>query len=126
MLLDDVEVNLEGETGQQESSGNIAYHERLETYIVPVVFGIIFLLGVVGNGFLMFILCRLKSMRSAPNTLIFNLALGDILVLVFSVPFTSTIYTFDSWPYGEFVCKASEFAKASHTSIAQEIYLRNY
>lgn len=118
MLPDDVtkEIDpIEGET-VQERNGYIAYNERLETYIVPIVFGIIFLVGVVGNGSLMFILCRHKSMRSAPNTLIFNLALGDILVLVCSVPFTSTIYTFESWPYGEFVCKASEFAKASITS----------
>ena len=106
------ETHLQGEP-TKERSGYIDYNERLETYIVLVVFGIIFLVGVIGNGSLMFILCRHKSMRSAPNTLIFNLALGDILVLACSVPFTSTIYTFDSWPYGDFVCKASEFAKAS-------------
>ncbi|XP_046461803.1 neuropeptide CCHamide-1 receptor-like [Daphnia pulex] len=120
MLPDDVtnEIDpIEGET-VQERSGYIAYNERLETYIVPVVFGIIFLVGVVGNGSLMFILCRHKSMRSAPNTLIFNLALGDILVLVCSVPFTSTIYTFESWPYGEFVCKASEFAKDTSVGVS--------
>ena len=50
-------------------------------------------------------------MRSVPNTFVFNLALGDLLVLLCTVPFTSTVYTFDSWPFGEFVCKASEFAK---------------
>lgn len=95
----------------ENTDGYINYSERPETYIVPVVFGIIFLVGVIGNGCLIYILCRHKTMRSVPNTFIFNLALGDLLVLVFSVPFTSTIYTIDSWPYGEFVCKASEFAK---------------
>ncbi|KZS13423.1 putative Gastrin-releasing peptide receptor [Daphnia magna] len=100
---------------EELSDGYVAYSERLETYIVPVVFGIIFLVGVIGNGSLIYVLCRHKSMRSVPNTFIFNLAVGDLLILICTVPFTSTIYTFDSWPYGEFVCKASEFAKTQNT-----------
>ena len=90
----------------------VAYDQRPETYIVPLVFGIIFLAGLIGNGCLICIFCREPSVRSSvPNTFILNLALGDLLVLFCSVPFTSTIYTFESWPYGEFVCKASEYAK---------------
>ncbi len=99
------------ELDEQQPDGYIPYDQRLEPYIVPVLFGLIFLLGVIGNGCLISILCCQKSMRNLPNMFIFNLALGDLLVLLFTVPFTSTIYTFDSWPYGEFVCKASEFAK---------------
>ena len=71
------------------------YNEQPETYIVPVIFGIIFLVGVIGNGCLIYILLRHKSMRSIPNTFIFNLALGDLFILLFTVPFTSTIYTFE-------------------------------
>ncbi|XP_057366067.1 neuropeptide CCHamide-1 receptor-like isoform X2 [Daphnia carinata] len=100
------------------SDGYVAYSERLETYIVPVVFGIIFLVGVIGNGSLIYVLCRHKSMRSVPNTFIFNLAVGDLLILICTVPFTSTIYTLDSWPYGEFVCKASEFAKDTSVGVS--------
>lgn len=103
---------------EELSDGYVAYSERLETYIVPVVFGIIFLVGVIGNGSLIYVLCRHKSMRSVPNTFIFNLAVGDLLILICTVPFTSTIYTFDSWPYGEFVCKASEFAKDTSVGVS--------
>jgi hypothetical protein len=73
----------------------LPYNVRPETYIVPVVFSLIFLVGVVGNGGLIYILLRHKSMRSIPNTFIFNLAVGDLLILLFTVPFTSTIYTLD-------------------------------
>ena len=90
-------------------------HQRfkVEQYIVSVVFGLIFLLDVIGNGSLMFIICRYKSIRNLPNIFVFNLALGDLFILLFAVPFTSTIYTFDKWPFSEFVCKASEFAKVN-------------
>lgn len=40
-----------------------------------------------------------------------SLAVGDILVIFFCVPFTSTVYTVESWPYGVVVCKFSEFIK---------------
>ncbi|CAG7828242.1 unnamed protein product, partial [Allacma fusca] len=40
-----------------------------------------------------------------------SLAVGDILVILFCVPFTSTVYTVESWPYGLLVCKFSEFIK---------------
>lgn len=100
---------------EENEEGYIEYKDRPETYIVPIVFAIIFLVGVIGNGSLIYVLCRHKSMRSVPNTFIFNLALGDLLILIFTVPFTSTVYTLDSWPFGEFACKASEFAKVKKT-----------
>lgn len=42
---------------------------------------------------------------------ILSLALGDLLVLLISVPFTSVVYTVESWPWGELVCKISETAQ---------------
>lgn len=90
---------------------SIPYSERPETYIVPVVFAAIFLVGVLGNGTLVLIFARHRTMRNVPNTYILSLALGDLLVIVSCVPFTSTVYTVESWPYGEFVCKLSESAK---------------
>lgn len=87
------------------------YSERPETYVVPVVFAVIFFVGVVGNGTLVLIFARHRNMRNVPNTYIFSLALGDLLVILSCVPFTSTVYTFESWPYGELICKLSETTK---------------
>ncbi|KAG8327029.1 Neuropeptide CCHamide-1 receptor [Homalodisca vitripennis] len=87
------------------------YPDRPETYYVPVLFSLIFLVGVVGNGTLVVIFIRHRTMRNVPNTYILSLALGDLLVIVSCVPFTSTIYTVPNWPFGEFVCKLSETTK---------------
>lgn len=46
----------------------IAYHLRPETYIVPFIFCIIFIVGVVGNGTLIIIFLRHRAMRNIPNT----------------------------------------------------------
>jgi 7 transmembrane receptor (rhodopsin family). len=71
----------------------IEYSERPETYIVPILFALIFVVGVLGNGTLVLIFIRHRNMRNVPNTYIFSLALGDLLVIVTCVPFISTLYT---------------------------------
>jgi len=99
------------DTGHNASSGYQPFYERPETYIVPILFAIIFIVGVLGNGTLVLIFGRHRRMRNVPNTYIFSLALGDLLLILTCVPFTSTVYTIESWPYGEFICKLSEFVK---------------
>ncbi|RZB45755.1 7tm 1 domain containing protein, partial [Asbolus verrucosus] len=42
---------------------------------------------------------------------IFSLALADLLVILTCVPFTSIVYTVESWPWGAVMCKVSEAAK---------------
>ncbi|XP_023716015.1 neuropeptide CCHamide-1 receptor isoform X2 [Cryptotermes secundus] len=102
--LDEVEL-------PENEVGYIPYNKRPETYIVPILFVLIFVVGVLGNGTLVLIFLRHRNMRNTPNTYIFSLALGDLLVIVICVPFISTLYTLESWPYGELICKVSEFAK---------------
>ncbi|XP_054268384.1 neuropeptide CCHamide-2 receptor-like [Macrosteles quadrilineatus] len=107
---EDVE-NVEVFANFTEEDGYIPYSQRPETYIVPVVFAAIFIVGVLGNGTLVFIFARHKRMRNIPNTYIMSLALGDLLVIVSCVPFTSILYTLESWPWGALICKLSEATK---------------
>uniref|UniRef100_A0A182KEI2 G-protein coupled receptors family 1 profile domain-containing protein n=1 Tax=Anopheles christyi TaxID=43041 RepID=A0A182KEI2_9DIPT len=46
----------------------VPYEQRPETYIVPVVFALIFIVGIVGNGTLVVIFLRHRAMRNIPNT----------------------------------------------------------
>ncbi|XP_075168246.1 CCHamide-1 receptor [Haematobia irritans] len=89
----------------------VPYVMRPETYIVPVLFAFIFIVGVLGNGTLIIVFLTVRQMRNVPNTYIFSLALADLLVIVTSVPLTSTVYTVDSWPWGSVLCTLSEFFK---------------
>ena len=83
--------------------------ERPEAIAVPIVFAIIFLVGVIGNSTLIFTVLRNKSMRNTPNIFVVSLSIGDLLLLLFSVPFSSTFYTITSWPYGAFMCSFNEY-----------------
>jgi gastrin-releasing peptide receptor len=87
----------------------IEAEERPEAIIVPVIFAIIFLVGVIGNTALIFTVLRNKSMRNTPNIFVVSLSIGDLLLLLCSVPFASTFYSVTSWPFGEGLCKFNEF-----------------
>lgn len=90
----------------QDSDGLFA--KSTEAYVVPIVFSVIFVVGIIGNGTTIFIVLRNKTMRNVPNIFIVSLATGDLLLLLVSVPFTATIYTFKEWPYGSVMCKLNE------------------
>lgn len=46
-----------------------------------------------------------QQMRSTTNLLIINLAVSDIMFVIFCVPFTATDYVLPTWPFGDLWCK---------------------
>lgn len=80
-----------------------------EVVIVPVLFGLIFLLGMVGNTLVLVVLGRFRPggrpSRSATNIFILNLSIADFSFLLFCVPFQATIYSLPEWIFGAFFCK---------------------
>ncbi|NXJ88023.1 GALR2 protein, partial [Corythaixoides concolor] len=78
--------------------------------IVPVIFSLIFLLGIVGNGLVLAVLLQNGQIKyNTTNLFILNLALADLCFIVCCVPFQATIYTLDGWLFGAFACKAVHF-----------------
>lgn len=59
---------------------------------------LIFLLGVAGNALVCYVVIRNKNMQTVTNIFIMNLALSDILLCMFSVPFTPLyLLAFRNW-----------------------------
>ncbi|KAL5288617.1 hypothetical protein ACFFRR_009073 [Megaselia abdita] len=110
-VLDLLNLTLKNDTVNKTDDDYIPYGQRPETYIVPVVFLIIFVVGVIGNGTLVIIFFRHRSMRNIPNTYILSLAMADLLVIIVCVPLASILYTVEAWPWGSTMCRVTEFAK---------------
>ncbi|XP_071758542.1 C-X-C chemokine receptor type 5 [Centroberyx gerrardi] len=78
----------------------------LETFNVvfkPLVYSLVFLLGLVGNGLMLTVLLTRRGPLRITEIYLLHLALADLL-LVFTFPFTvAEILT--GWVFGEFLCK---------------------
>ncbi|XP_050391389.1 neuropeptide CCHamide-1 receptor [Patella vulgata] len=88
-----------------------------EAVLVPLVFSVIFFFGIVGNIFLICSFVKHKKLTAAHNIFVINLAVGDLMMLMVSLPFNSTWYTIPYWPYGEVICKMSFFVETLATAV---------
>nr|KAF6480552.1 KISS1 receptor [Molossus molossus] len=77
----------------------------VDTWLVPLFFGVLMLLGLTGNSLVIFVICRHKQMRTVTNFYIANLAATDMTFLLCCVPFTALLYPLPAWVLGDFMCK---------------------
>jgi len=74
--------------------------------VVPIVFGLVTVLGLVGNLLVIAVAIHHKT-RNTTSVLIVGLAIADLVFIVVCVPFTATIYVLPVWPFGIPFCKVS-------------------
>ena len=62
------------------------------------IYILIFVVGILGNALVCYVVIRNKNMQTVTNLFITNLALSDILLCTFAVPFTPLyLLTFGKW-----------------------------
>lgn len=63
-------------------------HSSTISIIFCVVYMMVFVVGLIGNLFVISVVFRVPRMRTVTNLFIANLAIADVLVIVFCVPAT--------------------------------------
>ncbi|XP_061876838.1 delta-type opioid receptor-like [Entelurus aequoreus] len=93
------------------SGCNVTHEEGWEqeslSPIIPIItalYSLVFVVGLLGNCLVMYVIVRYTKMKTATNIYIFNLALADALVTT-TMPFQSIDYLLNTWPFGQAVCK---------------------
>ncbi|XP_072326294.1 C-X-C chemokine receptor type 3-like [Scyliorhinus torazame] len=76
---------------------------QFNSLFIPIIYSIVFLLGVFGNGMLIFIIARHKQGKTLTDTFILHLAIADLL-LVFTLPFWM-VEAVSGWVFGNAMCK---------------------
>ncbi|XP_029955502.1 delta-type opioid receptor [Salarias fasciatus] len=111
-LLDDCPLNSSAWASGYPDSLNVSHdddgwEQEGMSPIIPIitaVYSVVFVVGLLGNCLVMYVIIRYTKMKTATNIYIFNLALADALVTT-TMPFQSTDYLLNTWPFGEVVCK---------------------
>lgn len=83
--------------------------EKVISIIVPILFGIIVVVGLFGNALVVIVIACNPQMRNTTNLLIINLAIADLLFIVLCVPFTAWDYAFPYWPFGDIWCRCVQY-----------------
>ncbi|XP_053112756.1 pyroglutamylated RF-amide peptide receptor [Hemicordylus capensis] len=80
---------------------------------------LIFALALFGNSLVLYVVTCRKAMRTVTNLFICSLALSDLLIAFFCVPFTMLQNISSNWLGGAFACKMVPFVQS--TAIVTEI-----
>lgn len=102
-----------------ESSFNRSYCEqdRSDTTLfqttVYMLYISIFVIALLGNGVVCYIVYASPRMKTVTNYFIVNLAVGDILMSLFCVPFSFfSILLLQYWPFGSVLCHLVNYSQA--------------
>ncbi|XP_016335923.1 C-C chemokine receptor type 2-like [Sinocyclocheilus anshuiensis] len=69
---------------------------------LPTLYSIVFILGFIGNGLVVWVLIRYRQKSNMTDVCLFNLALSDLLFLA-SLPFWAHS-AMNEWIFGKFMC----------------------
>lgn len=81
--------------------------------VVYLMYTAVFVVSLVGNGLVCYVVMFSAQMHSVTNLFIMNMAVGDLLMTLFCVPFSfvSTLML-QYWPFGSDLCHTVSFAQA--------------
>ncbi|XP_069705167.1 neuropeptide SIFamide receptor-like [Periplaneta americana] len=91
-------------------------HSLSVTISFCIAYAVVFVVGVVGNCFVVGVVYRSPRMRSPTNLFIANLACADLLVNVLCLPFTLVGNIMSAWIMGWVICKTVPYLQGVSVS----------
>jgi len=88
---------------------------------IQVFYALVFLVGVVGNTLVIYVVVRFSKMHTVTNTYILHLAMADECFLV-GIPFLIVTMFMREWPFGTTMCKIY-FTTTSINQITSSLFL---
>ncbi|XP_028175782.1 RYamide receptor-like [Ostrinia furnacalis] len=76
------------------------------------MYSAVFIVALLGNGLVCFVVHTTPRMKTVTNFFIVNLAVGDIFMTLFCVPFSFVpMLVLRYWPFGEVMCKIVNYSQ---------------
>ena len=91
---------------------------EFEEKILIIIFLTVIIFGFFGNGLVIWTVLFNKNMKTSNNLFILNLAISDLTLCVFSIPFNVYKTLRHTWIFGSFLCKFAPFFQASNVYVS--------
>ncbi|KAK0139769.1 Cholecystokinin receptor [Merluccius polli] len=94
-----------------------ARHKEMDSFRI-LLYALIFLLSAVGNLLIIVVLALNKRMRTVTNCFLLSLALSDLMMAVFCMPFTLIPNVLEDFIFGAAMCKIVAYFMGISVSIS--------
>lgn len=110
-LINSTDYNYSGYDGYDDNStccGEVCDHQTsmgFEAIFIPILYSIAFVLGLMGNGLVVVVLCQKRRAWSVTDVFVLHLSVADMLLLL-----TMPLWAVDAvsgWHFGTGFCKLS-------------------
>ncbi|XP_002720110.1 G-protein coupled receptor 83-like [Oryctolagus cuniculus] len=79
--------------------------------VLTVAYAVIIMISLFGNSLVCQVFIKHKEITKSTGLLIFNLAVSDILIIIFNSPFALARFLSGQWLFGRIMCHVSRFAQ---------------
>lgn len=76
-----------------------------ELIITGLIYGLTFLVGLIGNSMIVYSVIQFRHMKSLSNIFLASLATADLILVIFCVPVKFAQLFSYTWTFGKFLCK---------------------
>ncbi|VDI24562.1 G protein-coupled receptor 83 [Mytilus galloprovincialis] len=91
--------NSSSNTNEHNESGDI-----IRNVLLVLAYGTLTFISLFGNSIVCYVIIRNKRMYTVTNFFIANMAMSDLLLTCFNVPFNIARNLMTEWPFGDFLC----------------------
>lgn len=81
----------------------------LFSFSLLLAYGVIFLIGLIANIFVIVVIIKCRRMRTLTNRFLLNLAISDLLATLICLPPTAYHHYEKRWIFGELLCRFVPF-----------------
>jgi len=97
------------ESNWTNGTTNVSASDRFMFFLyrlaVPILFSVVTLSGLVGNGLVIYVIVSRERMQTVTNLLLLNLAVADLAFVLVVPPFTAYQMAAEWWPFGDVACR---------------------
>nr|UXG49835.1 leucokinin receptor [Aplysia californica] len=86
--------------------------------LLAFLYGSISLMAVIGNGLVILVIVKNRRMHTVTNIFIANLAVADVIIGIFSIPFQFQAAILQRWVLANFLCSLAPFVQLISVNVS--------
>ncbi|XP_066285775.1 neuropeptide FF receptor 2-like [Branchiostoma lanceolatum] len=119
-FVDDFVSPNKNASSTEDSAWSRYQHGSLITAVYILVYSLVFILCVLGNLGVCWVVAKTRQLHTATFYFVLNLAAADLLVAIFCMPFTLVAHILVEYQFGDFMCRLTALIQG--LSVAASVY----